>query len=145
MTLQSSITTLKFASLFVMGCGLIFFLSLFTSLDILTHLFLDIAVWPFDSAQNLNTDEAQLLTAISGGMLFGWGMMFWVVTTDVYATNPKLGGKIILISIISWFIIDSTGSIIAGFGANAVMNISFLLFFSVPVLMHSRATAHQGA
>ena len=115
------------------------------SVNILTHLFLDIAVWPFDSAQNLNTDEAQLLTAISGGMLFGWGMMFWVVTTDVYATNPKLGGKIILISIVSWFIIDSTGSIIAGFGANAVMNIIFLLFFSVPVLMHSRATAHQGA
>lgn len=143
MTLQSSITSLKAASIFTIGTGLVFFFALFTSADFLAGLLFDIAIWPLDGAQDLNTSETRLLLAISGGMLVGWGIMFWLVATLIYAENPQIGGKVILYSILSWFIIDSTGSIIAGFGANAVMNLVFLAIFALPVLMHASSMKKQ--
>ena len=145
MTLQSSITSLKAASIFTIGTGLVFFFSLFTSADFLANLFFDIAIWPLDGTQDLNAGETRLLLAISGGMLVGWGVMFWLVTTHIYAENPQIGGKVILFSILSWFIIDSTGSIIAGFAANAVMNLVFLAIFALPVMMHGSSVKKQAA
>jgi len=129
---------LKFASVLLIGVGLSFFLSLFSPLAHVLRLFLDLAYLPYDGTQSFASDEGRLLIAISGGLMTGWGVMFWLVTTRVYARDPELGKALILPSIIVWFVIDSAGSILAGALFNTVMNAGFLIMFVVPVI--GRAT-----
>lgn len=143
MSYQSSLKMLKAASLLLIGFGLLFFLSVFTPVSGLSKLFLDLVVWPFDGQQNLGATETRLMIAISGGLLAGWGVMFWLVTTQVYATNPALGGRIILPGIVTWFVIDSLGSILAGGAVNALLNITFLVIFVVPVVLRSSEGARD--
>lgn len=137
MSHQSSLKMLKAASLLLVGFGLLFFLSVFTPVSGLSRLFLDLVIWPFDGQQSLGATETRLMIAISGGLLAGWGVMFWLVTTQVYATNPALGGRIILPGIVTWFVIDSLGSILAGASVNALLNITFLVIFALPVVLRS--------
>lgn len=98
------------------------------------EMFLDLAILPIDGADRLDTPTARLLTAISGGLLTGLGVMIWQVVRDVYARDPKTGGRIILRGVLAWFVIDSAGSVLAGAAFNVVMNSGFLALFLVPLL-----------
>ena len=57
-----------------------------------------------------------------------------MLAKHVYADKPAIGGRIILFSILTWFVIDSSGSVVAGAPFNAVLNTSFLLMFTLPVI-----------
>ncbi len=80
------------------------------------------------------TTAQRLLSAISGGVLTGFGMMIWAITTRLVPRDPALARQLILTGILSWFIVDSTGSVIAGAAMNVVPNIGFLLLFAVPAV-----------
>lgn len=131
---ETRVSLLRYASATIIGFGLLFFLSLTTPIATLMDLFLDLAFMPYDGTQTAAADPTQLLTAISGGMLTGWGLMFWLVTTQVYANDPTLGRSIMLPSIVVWFLIDSIGSVIVGARFNVVMNAGFLLLIAGPLL-----------
>ena len=96
-------------------------------------LLLDLVYLPLDGAPSTGDSAARILSAISGGVLVGWGLMMWLLATTLYAKEPVVCRKIILTSIISWFVIDSSMSIAAGAFLNAVFNVGFLLVFAVPV------------
>lgn len=66
-------TLLKYASAMIVGFGLLFFLSLISPIAALLDLFVDLAYLPYDGIQSATSEPAQLLTAIAGGMLTGWG------------------------------------------------------------------------
>ena len=51
-----------------------------------------------------------------------------------FATHPMLGRSLILKSIMTWFLIDSSMSIAAGVPLNVIGNLGFLLVFTLPVL-----------
>lgn len=138
MTHQISIKYLKVASGILIGFGLLFFISLFTSADIIARFLIDLVFLPVDNAQTLATKESRLLMAISGGISVGWGITLWMITTNVYSDNPMIGKKIILTSIIAWFIVDSLGSIISGAWFNVVLNTFFLFAFTVPILLTNK-------
>ena len=96
--------------------------------------FLDLAIWPLDGAQSLDSAETRLLCAVGGGMLVGWGALFYLLADQVYPHEPQMVRKFVLISICSWFVVDSLGSIAAGAPMNALFNIGFLALFALPVL-----------
>ncbi|NDW47558.1 excinuclease ABC subunit A [Ruegeria sp. PrR005] len=108
------------------------------------EMFLDLAILPIDGADRLDTPTARLLTAISGGLLTGLGVMIWQVVRDVYARDPETGGRIILRGVLAWFVIDSAGSVLAGAAFNVLMNSGFLALFLVP-LFGRRAQGTQSA
>ncbi|MEO1089700.1 MAG: excinuclease ABC subunit A [Pseudomonadota bacterium] len=134
MSHQASIRMLEIACFVVIGFGLLLFSTLWTPTAGLLHRFVDLAFLPVDGAQNVASDPAWLMTAISGGVLAGWGVMAWLVTTRVFAHEPSAGKAIILPSLLVWFVIDGAGSILVGAWFNMVMNTAFLLMFAVPVL-----------
>jgi len=72
------------------------FLSLPFQLGSLFGLFLDLAHLPIDGRQTFTSDSELLLGAISGGLLTGLGVITWQVTNHVYATNPEIGGRIMM-------------------------------------------------
>ena len=134
MTHDTRVKLLKYASAVIIGFGLLFLLSLVSPVAKAMNLFIDLAFMPFDRAQTAASDPAQLLTAIAGGMLTGWGVMFWLVTTRIYAKDPALGSSIMLPSIVVWFLLDSLGSVIVGARFNVFMNSGFLFLIAVPIL-----------
>lgn len=105
--------------------------------------FVDLTYLPFDGAQTLQDDSARVLGAISGGLLAGLGAMMWMVTREVYAKDPNIGQHILLTGIISWFIIDSAGSLSVGAWFNVVMNLAYLAIVLVPLIAASTASTEQ--
>jgi hypothetical protein len=98
-----------------------------------TEFLADLIFFPVDSAQDLSAPETRLISAIGGGVMAGWGVLLWMLSTQLFPINQALAAKLIITSIVTWFVIDSTGSILAGAPLNAVFNVSFLLIFCVPL------------
>jgi hypothetical protein len=103
MDLQRTITFLKFASVIVMGFGLL----------------TAVAAWP-----PLNAPTRCLV---------GFGVLQWLVLTKLFAREPALARHMLLSCMWSWFVVDSTASVVAGAPFNAVMNVPFLMLFLVPL------------
>lgn len=133
MTRQSTMTWLKVGSILVMLFGVLSFLSLFGLTSSLMTFLVDLIFWPVDGAQSIGGAENQLLLAIFGGIMMGWGVMLWQITTQLYPRDPILARSLILTSIGVWFVVDGVGSILAGAPLNAVLNLSFLIVFFVPL------------
>lgn len=133
MTHDTATSALKFASIFCAFIGLLMFASLMGAQPLMA-MFLDLIHLPFDGTQTFASDSELVLGAISGGLLFGFGVMTHQVTTHVYASDPGLGGRIIQRGILAWFIVDSMGSILAGAWFNVVLNTGFLALFLIPLI-----------
>lgn len=95
--------------------------------------FADLLIWPFDGNPAAMDQLTRLISAISGGIMVGWGVLLWMVTAQVLPRLPEIGRRLILASIISWFVVDSTGSVVSGVPLNLVGNLLFLIAFVVPV------------
>ena len=135
MTYDRAIHALKRASAIVTAFGLIMFLSLLPGLQQFFGHFLDFLHLPVDGTQGFSSDSELLLGAIGGGVITGLGVICWQVTTHVFTKDPQTGSRILKHGILSWFIIDSAGSILAGAWFNAVLNIGFLILFMAPLYL----------
>ena len=97
-----------------------------------TEFFADLILFPLDGAQDISANPTRLISAICGGVMAGWGVLFWMLATRLAPTDPILTKQLILGSIFTWFVIDSTCSVLAGAPLNVVGNIAFLLIFVLP-------------
>jgi hypothetical protein len=130
---QATISWLKFASTVIIGFGLAVALAAHPATSGLIYPLTDLIIWPFDGTQNLTAPETRLMNAITGGVMAGWGIMLWTMSAHGFQSDPALARRAILTSIITWFTIDSSASIAAGAPVNALLNLSFLLAFVVPL------------
>lgn len=133
MEYNTRVAWLKAGSAITIGFGVIIAAAAIPALQTPTALLLDLVYFPLDGAQSTGGSAARLLSAISGGVLVGWGLMIWLLATMLYRKEPQICRRIILTSIISWFVIDSSMSIAAGAVLNAFFNVGFLLVFALPV------------
>jgi hypothetical protein len=132
----SPIPALKTASALVIGFGLLTALAAWPALNLPTLWLIDLMFLPFDGEQNIASPEARILCGILGGVLVGWGVLHWLIVTKLYGREPALARQMLWFSVLSWFVIDCTASIIAGAPFNAVMNVPFLLLFIIPLWRH---------
>jgi len=130
---ENTVYWLKFASLLVIGFGLIVSLAAHPASAGLPLVLTDLMFWPMDGKQSLSGPETRLLSAILGGVMVGWGVLFWLISAKLYHREPDLARSIIYWSIGTWFITDSIGSIVAGVSINAFLNIGFLAAFVLPL------------
>lgn len=133
MTFETRKIWLEAASLFVAGFGLLMALTAIPAASAPIEMLADIIIWPLDSAQSLAATEARLLSAIGGGVMAGWGIGMWLLVRKLFAREPAAVKAAILGGILTWYAIDSTFSVFAGAPLNAVLNVSFLLLFMVPL------------
>lgn len=124
---------LKAAAYLVMGFGLVFALGAHPATDVVPLFFLDLILWPLDGADMETTASMRLLSALSGGVMFGWGVTLWYVAGPVLEANAGLAKRILTAGVVSWFVLDSVGSVIAGAPLNLLGNLVFLLAFMVPL------------
>ncbi len=75
----------------------------------------------------------RFLSAITGGFLFGFGVTIWCLSAWVYDKAPEAVRKSLVVGLCSWFVLDSTGSILSGNASNALFNVIILLLFIGPL------------
>ena len=106
--------------------GLAFAAAAWMPLYPLAQIFFNLAHWPFSDAPAVSDPTVRLTVAIGGGLTTGIGVMMWTVGTEVMPLAPDAGRKVVLYSATSWFIVDSTFSVVAGSPFNGALNLIFL-------------------
>lgn len=126
---HATVTQLKVASAIVIGFGILGVLATHPATSEPMRMLYDVAFWPGTGARSVAAPETKLALAISGGLTIGWGVMLWLVATQLYPREPKLTRTIILASVGTWFAVDSAASVVAGAPFNTMLNLMFLLMF----------------
>lgn len=122
------------ATAFVIGSfGPIFFLGTMFPTSEPARWTLDFLSWPIDHLQTFKEPTTRFLSALTGGFLFGWGVMVWCLSNWVYDKAPEAIRKSVIVGLLSWFVLDSAGSIASGNGSNAIFNIVVLLIAAGPL------------
>lgn len=57
------------------------------------RLTLDILSWPIDGATTFASPDTRFLSALTGGFLFGWGVMIWCLSAWVLLLSGRSGGQ----------------------------------------------------
>lgn len=99
---------------------------------------LDLLSWPIDGVQSYADATTRFLSALTGGFLFGWGVMVWCLRQWVFDAAPEGVRRALLTSTLAWFFLDSAGSIASGNPLNAFFNIIVLLLVVGPMWRPAR-------
>jgi hypothetical protein len=118
---------LKITAIVVGSFGPVFFFGTIFSTSEPARWTLDLLSFPIDGVQNYEATTTRFLSALTGGFLLGWGVMIWCLSVWVYDKVPEGVRKTVLVSLLSWFVLDSSGSIASGNSSNAIFNIMILL------------------
>jgi hypothetical protein len=124
---------LRFAAGVTMVTGLALALAAVPALNLGVRFLTDLLVWPFDGVETLVAPETRLSLAIGGGVMVGWGLMIWQLAGEPLQRAPDAVRGIIRASVLSWFCVDSAGSVAAGAALNVVPNLVFLALFLIPM------------
>ena len=71
---------------------------------------------------------------VLGAVMIGWGVCFLFIIGGFWKHEGSLAWYTVAISILTWFIPDTTISIMGGFVGNAFLNGVFLVAFAIPLL-----------
>ncbi len=133
MQVQTRIVWLKVASDILIVFGLLTAMASLAAMAGPTSFLADLIFWPVDGSQAISSETDRLLAAITGGLCTGLGVLFYLLTTKLYPSDPKLTRLLISTSLGSWFVVDSLGSVAAGAPLNALFNLGFLMLFLPPL------------
>ncbi len=134
-------TGLRCAAGIVIAFGILTALAAWPPLNPGIVLLGDLLIWPLDGRETGTDPMTRLMFAIGGGVLAAWGWLIWRLTAELLPREPALARSLIRQSVLTWFVIDSTGSVLAGAPANVVGNLAFLALFLVPLAWGRRDVA----
>ena len=129
---------LKITAIVIGSFGPVFFLGTMAATLEPARLTLDILSWPIDGATTYTSPDTRFLSALTGGFLFGWGVMIWCLSSWVYDTAPEGVRRAVLTGILAWFLLDSAGSIASGNASNAIINVLVLLVAVGPLWLPAK-------
>ncbi len=133
MNLESRIRWLKAGCLITIGFGLLIAAAAIPALNYPVAVLTDLIFFPVDGAPSIGAPGERLLSAITGGIMTGWGAMMYLVATELLPKDPALGRRLIYVSIVTWFVVDSSMSVASGAALNVIGNLGFLLIFVLPL------------
>jgi hypothetical protein len=124
---------LKGAALVTIGVGLLTAAAAAPALQAPTVMLADILFWPLDGAQTGDHSTTRLMFAIGGGVLTAWGVLLWMLVDQVMAQMPDVARRIILTMAMTWFVVDSSASVLAEAPVNVIANLPFLAMYLLPL------------
>lgn len=129
---------LKVTAVVVGSFGPVFFLGTMAGTLEPARFTLDLLSWPIDGATTYASPDTRFLSALTGGFLLGWGVMIWCLSNWVYDLAPEPVRRTVLAGVLSWFVLDSAGSIASGNASNALFNVAVLLLAVGPLWRPAR-------
>ena len=118
---------LKITAIVVGSFGPVFFLGTMAQTLEPARFTLDLLSWPLDGATTFASPDTRFLSALTGGFLFGWGVMIWCLSAWVHDAAPEGVRRAVLTGTLAWFCLDSAGSVASGNAVNAAFNVVVLL------------------
>lgn len=120
-------------ALIIAGFGPVFLLGTLPGTDEPARFSLDLLSWPLDGAQTYEGSSMRFLSALTGGFLFGWGVLIWRLAGTVYDAAPDQVRVAVLSGLLGWFVLDSAGSWLSGHSPNVFFNVLVLLLAAGPL------------
>ena len=102
---------------------------------------LDLISLPYDGVQTFADPTTRFLSAIAGGVMFGWAMLIWGVSGQVYDANPEGVRRAVVAGMLGWFVLDGLGSVVSGNHSNVVFNLALMVFAVGPMWRPARAVS----
>lgn len=133
---------LKITAIVIGSFAPVFFLGTMLATSEPARFTLDLLGLPLDGVQNYNEPTTRFLSALTGGFLLGWGVMVWCLSAWVYDKAPEQVRRTVVAGLLSWFVLDSSGSIASGNASNAVFNIAVLLLAMGPLWRPAKGSDH---
>lgn len=119
---------------FVVGAfGPVFTLATVPVSEGFARLTLDVLAWPVDGVQRYSDQSMRFLSALTGGFLFGWGVMILCLRQWLYDLAPEPTRRTVVVGLLAWFFLDTAGSIAAGVPSNAAFNVLVLVLCVGPM------------
>mmetsp|Transcript_32703 Transcript_32703/g.61444 ORF Transcript_32703/g.61444 Transcript_32703/m.61444 type:complete len:169 (+) Transcript_32703:73-579(+) len=132
-TVQRASMQLKAAAAITVATGFVAAAASHERGTLLWLLLFDVLKWPLDGNPSGFSAEAFSLNALCGGVMVGWGMTIFLLCGGPLQRAPKSVAQALLGGLLCWFVTDCTGSVVADFPGNVVLNIGFLGMFLVPL------------
>jgi hypothetical protein len=80
--------------------------------------------------------DLRFTVAVLGAVMFGWSITLYAAIQAANQLGEEAGRgvwRLITVSVVGWYVVDSTLSIVTGFELNAVLNTLILAAFLVPM------------
>jgi len=76
----------------------------------------------------------EFVYGVLGAVMIGWMLAVLALIQIPYSRGATWSWWAIVASVLGWFVIDTTFSLVSGYPGNAVPNAVFLVMFAVPLL-----------
>ena len=90
---------------------------------------------PFDPS---TSDYVRFVYGVLGATMIGWMVSLLFLIAGPFRERTRFGWCAVSLSVLVWFVIDSSLSIWAGFWENAAFNTGFLFLFAPPIIATRR-------
>ena len=138
MTIRMSSMWLKAASVVTILTGVICALASHSSKGGLWLYLFDVLKWPIDGDPAVFNADTRAVNAVLGGVMVGWGVLMFSLSSERMMTAAPNVPRMMTISLLAWFLVDSIGSWAAGLLGNIALNVAFLVMFLPPLVSLSR-------
>ena len=138
MTTRMSSMWLKAASVVTILTGVICALASHSSAGGLWLYLFDVLKWPIDGDPAVFNADTRAVNAVLGGVMVGWGVLMVSLSNERMMTAAPNVPRMMTISLLAWFLVDSVGSWAAGLPGNIALNVAFLVMFLPPLVSLSR-------
>ena len=135
MSIQVSILWIKIACIITIVTGINCALASHPATDFAWLCLFDLLKWPIDGDPATFHPDTRAVNAVLGGTMVGWGLLMYFLSTKQLLIHVSGLARMMLIALCAWFVVDSTGSMMAELAGNIVLNIGFLLMFVPPLLV----------
>ena len=133
MTVRAGEIWLKTASVLTIVTGVTALASHASTQGIWLFLF-DVLKWPVDGDPASFIADTRAVNAVLGGVMVGWGLLMFLLSNQRLMTAAPAVPRLMTISLLAWFVVDSLGSWAAGLPGNIVLNLVFLAMFLPPLV-----------
>jgi hypothetical protein len=120
------------------GYALVWATAPYWTADLPARILLDILAWPMGDGRPVWDDNLKWLSSIGAGLLMALGVVLGGVVAPAVRAGDKRVARVSVMAMLAWFVVDSAGSVAAGFAANAVINVPTLLVCIAPLLFALR-------
>lgn len=125
----------------IIAFGVIWALGAVHGWDGPVRFLLDILKWPIDGDPGPFDATDRWFSALGGAFLTAFGVLFYLVAPPALERGEEAPRKASVASLLTWFTIDSLGSIASGAASNAAFNVAILALFLAPLLLVRRTGA----
>lgn len=134
MTTPSLAAALRFGAWLNIGLGLLIAAGTLPGGQQVLGWLTDLLFWPLDQAETAQDPAARLFIAISGGVIFGWGLTVLGLSGGVADAAPEALRRTVMRGYSGWFILDSAGSVWVGAWLNVLPNAAYLALLMWPLI-----------